>query len=210
MKFSLVLALAIAMAMPVLSSASTLTWNFLNDVPGNSSGVAATSPHSFTDTQGDSTTIVASVVFGPANAKLYEKKGGGDENGLGIYGLDDNEIDTRSEVKLDLNSLLALNPASIAVSLGSVQSGEGGFIQYGNTFYGFGVYDESSHVLNLSSLSKNGGFINVFATGGNVLIGSITATPGAQAPEPANLALAGAGLIALGCIARRKFAQQKQ
>jgi len=202
--------LAALITLPALGSAGTLTWNFLNDVPSASSGVAVGSPHSFADTQSDPTLLTASIVQG-SSTQLFEKNDGGDEVGLGIFGLPDNEISTTSKIKLDLSSLLALSPTSISVALSSVQRGEGGFVEYGATSAGFNVSDENAHTLNLSTLSADGGYIEVYATSGNVLVADITAvTPKSSVPEPADAGFLALGLLALtGCKLHRKFQAAK-
>ncbi|MGA8025522.1 MAG: PEP-CTERM sorting domain-containing protein [Bryobacteraceae bacterium] len=210
MKLSLALCgLAAVMILPTAGFGGTLSWNFLNDVPSGSTGVNVASPHSFTDTNGDVTPITASIALTHnRHNQLFEKNEPGDEFGLGIYGLAENEIDTKSAIKLDLSSVLALDPTSISITLESVQKGEGGFISYGGTPTGFDVSDENAHTLDLTTLLADGGFIDVTATSGNVLIGNVTAiTPGSAVPEPANAALVGLGLLAaIGCIGtRRKF-----
>ncbi len=211
MKFSLtLLGLGALITLPTLGSAGTLTWNFLNDVPTGSAGVAIASPHSFADTNSDPTLVTASILQS-TETKLYEKNGGGDEVGLGISGLSDNEIQGDSKLKLDLSNLLTLNPTSISVALGSVQRGEGGFIEYGATGTGFSVFDEKSHGLLLSTLVADGGYIEIYSTSGNVLVAGLTATtPSSQAPEPADAGFLALGLLALtGCKLHRKFQASK-
>ncbi len=202
---TLIFSLTAIVALPALGSANTMTWNFLNDVPASSNGVAVASPHSFADTQGDPTTITASVVS-PNGSQLFEKKSGGDENGLGIAGESNSEINVGSSVKLDLNNVLQLDPTSLSITLDSVQATEGGRIDYGNTNAGFNVTDETAHQLNLSTLAADGGYVEVYATAGNVLVGSMSATvPSSDAPEPANTAVLGLGLLGAGSfLVRRK------
>jgi len=199
MKLTLALFVAVVCVAPTMF-ASSLTWNFLNDVPTSSTGVAVNSPHSFTDTQGDTTTITASILKSSANStQLFEKKQGGDEFGLGIFDTNNNEIDTNSIVKLDLNNLLSLNPSFISITLESVQTGEGGSVHYGNTGNGFNVSDENSHNLDLTTLRADGGYIEIQATSNDVLVGNISAsaiTTQAPTPEPASYGLLGIGLLA--------------
>ncbi len=212
MRFSLALfGLAAAIALPGASSAASLTWTFLNN---SSAGGAINSPASFTDIQGDPTTITASIVTPALSSyKLFEKNDGGDEFGLGINGLSDNEIATNSTVKVDLSNLLALKPTSVSITLESVQAGEGGIVEYGNTTAGdISVIDKNAHSLDLTKLAAAGGYLEVYASAGNLLIGNIAATaptPASPTPEPANAALVGFGLLAAsGCLIRRKFAKQ--
>ncbi|MGA8026720.1 MAG: hypothetical protein WB992_06200 [Bryobacteraceae bacterium] len=213
MKLSLSMCgLAMAAFLPALSPASTLTWNFLNDVPTGSAGVDVGATHSFQDTQGDSTTISASL--GPAaegmSLTLFEKNGGASETGLGITQESDHEINAgQGDVLLNLNEILALNPTFISINLSSVQAGEAGFVSYGGTKDGFNVSNESANLLNLTDLAKYGGFLDVYATSGNVLVGAVTAGFASAVPEPADGALVALGLIAAGCIGRRKLANTR-
>ncbi len=212
MKFSLALfGLAAAIALPTTGSAANLTWTFLNN---SSVGGAINSPASFTDIQGDPTTITASIVT-PAltSYQLFEKNNGGDESGLGIARLLDNEIGTNSIVKVDLSNLLALNPTSVSITLESNTDGEAGIVEYGNTTTGeLTISNENAHALNVAALTAAGGYIEVHASGpedANILIGNIAATTPDPTPEPANAALVGFGLLAAsGCLIRRRFAKQ--
>ena len=203
--------LVFAIGMPVLSSANTLTWNFLNDVPNNSSGVAVNSPHVFADQQNDGTTITASVGwwdFDPTVYKLFEKNGGTDEKGLGLYGTNDNEIDFTHSVVLDLSQLLKNNPTPISISFSSLTGDDTGYLSY-NGLYGTSVNNEMAQSLNLTDLKKSNGILDVSADCGNVLIGNVTANDPACAPEPASvgfMALAGLGATAFG-LKRKKAAK---
>ncbi len=200
--------LALVVFLPALSPASTLTWNFLNDVSSGTSGIDAGATHAFQDTQSDSSTINASL--GPAaegtSFTLFEKNGGPNETGLGVTQESDHEITVgQPDIHLGLSNLFALNPAFISISLNSVQAGEAGFVSYGGTRDGFGVSDENTHMLDLTELIKDGGFLDIYATSGNVLVGSVTVGTGSAVPEPAGAALVAMGLIAAGWIARRKI-----
>ncbi len=210
MKASLaIFGLATAMALPGVGSAANLNWNFLNDVPSHSSGVSVSSPHAFTDTKGDPTTITASLDPAKTGYTLFEKNGGSGETGLGVHPGAENEINVGLPgVELDLSQLLALHPTSISIAFNSVQAGEGGTVTYidgdhdGDPSLFFKISDGNSHQLDLAELSEDGGSILVNATSGNILIADIAAT---VAPEPADAGLLGLGLIAAGTIIRRKL-----
>lgn len=209
MKASLaVLGLATAMALPSVGSAANLNWNFLNDVPSGSSGVSVGSPHAFKDTNGDPTTITASLDPAKAGYTLFEKNGGQGEQGLGVHPGADNEINVGLPgVELDLSQLLALHPTSISIAFNSAQSGEAGTVTYLDGDHdgdpsSFKISDGNSHWLDLAKLSEDGGSILINATSGNILIANIAAT---TAPEPADAGLLGLGLIGAGAIMRRKF-----
>ncbi len=202
---------ATALALPILGSATNLNYNFINDVPAFSNGVAVGSSKSFMDTSHDATTITASMdpnisIFGHSLFSLYEKNGGGNEEGLGVTPSSDNEINKGLPgIKLDLSSLLALDPTSISISLNSVQSGEVGTITYldgdhDNDQSSFQIKDQNSHKLDLTELAEEHGSIWVTATSGNVLIADVAAT---TTPEPAAAGLIGIGLLLAGGVVRR-------
>ena len=206
--------LVAALALPTLGSATPMhgmTWNFVNDVTGNNTGAKEGVSKSFTDTQNDAAaTITASVdpnVFGLFD--LYEKKQGGDENGLGVVPGADNEITFGLPgIKLDFSKVLALNPSAIFLSLNSITGSDVATITYldgdhDNDPSSFNVSNSTPVSLNLSELKEEGGSILVTAARGNVLIGNVTATP-----EPANAALLGLGLVAAGFFGRKRLVKQ--
>ncbi len=205
--------LVAALALPTLGSATPMhgmTWNFVNDVTGNNTGAKEGVSKSFTDTQNDGTTIKASVdpnIFGIFD--LYEKKQGGNENGLGVVPGFDNEITVGLPgIKLNLSNVLALNPSAIFLSLNSITGSDVATITYLDGDHdsdpsSFKVSNGDPVSLNLAELKEEGGSILVTAARGNVLIGDVTATP-----EPANAALLGLGLVAAGFFGRKRLAKQ--
>ena len=57
-------------------------------------------------------------------APLYGKRLGGDENGLGVNGEWDSEIQPGEFLQLDLTQLIASGATNAMISIGSVQPGE--------------------------------------------------------------------------------------
>ncbi len=142
---------------------------------------------------------------------LYGKQNGGDENGLGLMGDSDHEIQSDSFVQLNLSNVWALHPSSVSMSIGSVQSGEN-WVIYGSNTLGklgseiqSGTLDAPSNFL-LAANAKNYQFISVEAGSqcADVLLGTLTATtPQGGVPEPGSFALLGAGLIGMGFFVRK-------
>jgi len=67
-------------------------------------------------------------------SKLYGKKNGGDENGLGIADTSsDHEITTSSFIQLDLGNVIAAGASGAQMAVGSVQNGESYNIYGSNT-----------------------------------------------------------------------------
>ena len=205
MKLALALTGAVvALGLPALSSADTVNWNFLNDV-GASSGVSVNSPHTFADTSSMGVGVTASVL-GNSGDHLYEKNQGDHETGLGVTELDDHEIDKTVDVRLNLSDVInKLHPSQISILFGSVQSGESAEVIYGNGTTSV-FSDESLHKLNLSTIEANGDYVDITAPHGDILVSDLSVTP---APEPAETALVGGGLLGLALVGRRKFAANK-
>ncbi len=118
-------------------------------------------------------------------AALYGKNAGGDENGLGINGTTDNEIDRTHFVQLDLTNLIAAGATNVQILINSIQTGETYAIYGSNTLGSLGtlLYSGTSKDDN-KAFTMPGyptyKYIAVIATSQNVLLGAITATlPGA-------------------------------
>jgi hypothetical protein len=118
-------------------------------------------------------------------AKLFGKKEGGNEDGLGLAGEVDDEVNSSNWIQLDLTQLIASGAKNATIMINSVQSGEG-----------FEIY--GSHVRGtIGTKLMSGGpqldftsfpipnypsyeFIGVRASAVNVLVGAIGATVGSD------------------------------
>jgi len=205
MKTKTILQFALAFLAAPSIWASSLTYNF--DSPTGSLGTS----QNYTS---DAVTITAYGYNSFNNLiNLYGKAGGGDENGLGLAGNSPNfEITTTTYVQLDLKNLWAADPTAFAMTLGSVQSGEGWKIYGSNTAGSLGTLllsgtSEASQVF--GTIPSGYEFIGVQASSVDVLLSSLSATvpdvpPSSITPEPSSLLMIGSGLLALAFVRRGK------
>jgi hypothetical protein len=139
---------------------------------------------------------------------LYGKNSGGDENGLGLTSdpAGQHEITVGQFIQLDVTSLQGLTISFVMNSSTSpdawkVFESSSAFATSGSsTVTGT---DENSHSITIASGMK---YLDFTATGGNVLLSSISYT---ATPEPLSLGLTGSGLLGLFLLRRRKAGSAK-
>jgi PEP-CTERM motif len=181
--------------------AGSYSWDF-----SNPTGTLGTSQNYFAN----GVKIVA-YGFDSTNTgiKLFGKNGGGDENGVGIAGGADNEIQVGQYIQLDMTAVAALHPTTATLGVGSVQAGETWSLYGSNSKGSKGTVLIANSGLdypgtvNIASYLSTYSYLSVGATNQDVLVSAISATtPNSQVPEPASMFLLGSGALAL--LGRRK------
>jgi hypothetical protein len=210
-----------AMAMATSASAAAVVYNF---------GLIADTAALTTGDLGQVATYtvsglsVGAAAFGPSSDHLYGKNLGGDETGLGMTNDPSGQHEIyfgKGFVQLDLNALLGkVNPNSIFAAFNSTTGGEQWTIYGSNTAGTIG----SATLPTIKTLIGSGGsesvntlltgnfryydFVSTVAaggaSGGNVLLKSLTVTP---VPEPETWALMIAGFGGIGAALRRRRTQ---
>lgn len=141
---------------------------------------------------------------------LYGKNSGGDEIGLGLSRMPDNEIQTYNFVQLDVTSLHSLNLFDAFLSIGSVQNGEGWKLYGSNTLGTLGTLLLSSSqdlgTTNIMSDVMNYDYLSIQASSHDVLLSALTVDYNTtRVPEPASFLLLGSGVLGLAGKLRKRM-----
>ncbi len=144
--------------------------------------------------------ITATAFTNMGSVDLYGKANGGDENGLGLSNdsSGDREITPGSFIQLNLTNVLGDVPFTITFgsSTGSdaweiVQTNTAGTMAGGSVL--LTGTNESGH-----TISPTDTYLDITATGGNILLATLTLGAGNAIPEPSAVVLLASGLILVG------------
>ncbi|MGH9486719.1 MAG: PEP-CTERM sorting domain-containing protein [Terriglobales bacterium] len=196
--------------------AGTITYSF-----GGGGGAQGTSL-SFGTTP---TTITAYGYVGSASKDLYLKDAGTTEDGLGLKGTTDDEINPNQAIVFDLYNLAAQGYTSGTFELGSLQYHSSSDIEAAVACTGANLSSSmSSYTCGSPALGDSAAVVQTptvtwsvadpyvaFFTAstqtdasGNFLVDSLTAQQTTTTPEPATIFLLLPGLLLLGLIYRRR------
>jgi hypothetical protein len=206
MKKTPIAALIVGLGLSSLAFADSIVFD-------NPSGDLGSSTHTYTL---DGASIIASGFNGATvanpNGDLFGKNGGDDENGLGFVAdpSGDKEVyfktsGTQDFIQLDMINLVNAGFKNFMFQMGSATGNDGWSVSAcsaSGVDCGTGAFTGSDELFHAFTVTATNHFLDFSATGGNVLLGSIAATP--SVPEPQFYGVFAIAMLALGVVVLRK------
>lgn len=198
-------------ATPVL--ASSITYNFNQGLGDMGAG-----PTTLT---AGGISILANGYVTNTPTNMFEKNGGGDEQGLGLVGTANNEINSGQSIIFDLGNLAKAGITSGVFTLGSLEAGEEAEACVTNSGNPGSAVSGTCHMGLTDNLGGNLGSVMLtwsntdtfieFATdagqpvaSGNFLVNALDVSDPTAVPELPTLALLGSALLGLAWAARQR------
>jgi hypothetical protein len=213
MKSKLLTMFAVA-AVSGFATPLTVTWDFnpgtcVVELPCSTDTATSGSMQAFKPSSAlGSAVIILSTGGNAAGLDLFLKHDGGDENGVGIYSLDHDEIQVGDPIFVNLDAPIAAGYTGFQLELGSIQSGEMGRIYDKSGSFDLGsTWDQKFHTVTPTWFGNDQGF-KVGASSDDVLLMSVSADP-ARVPEPSSIVLLGSGLLVSMTLLRRRLRKQQ-
>ena len=212
MKSRFLIAFAVT-AISAFATPLTVTWDFspstcVVELPCSTDAATSGSTQAFKPSSGLGSVIILSTGGSAAGLDLYLKHDGGDENGVGIFSLDHEEIQVGDTIFVNLDAPIAAGYTGFQVELGSIQIGELGRIYDKSGSFDLGsTWDQKFHSVTPTWFGNDQGF-KVGASSNDVLLMSVSADP-ARVPEPSSIVLLGSGLLVSMTFLRRKMRKQQ-
>lgn len=186
---------------PGAAHAAPITFSFDHCGGGGTGSCGATTTYNV-----GGFTIVATAEAPGAGNLLWAKNAGGDENGLGLTSdtSGDHEITPGFFIQLNISSILGNNPLTMLMdsSTGSdawsiYETNTSGSMTGGSTL-------KTGTTEGAFTINPGDTYLDITATGGNVLLSSLSFNTAAT-PEPGSLVLLGTGILGLAGVVRRKL-----
>lgn len=200
MKSLCVAVIAIAFGVGTSAFADTLTFTSPSGALGNTQTYTLAGQ-----------TITASGFCSGSACALFGKTMGGNESGLGLAGdpsgNDEIFVGTGTFIQLDLSALISAGITTVSFVMGSTTGADAWAVfacPTGGTLCSNMVASGNDQLVlhTLTGLTTGTEFLDFTATGGNVLISSLSAS---AVPEPSSLLLVGSGILGLAGVVRRKL-----